>query len=314
MSCEFRAASRLKIALLLVLLCLGLASAKEKLVVAVSLAPYATMLKSIAGDYIDIVTMIPPGADPHTYEPKPDVLKAFSKASVYFTDGSGMDKAWLPRFKGVNKRVETVDVTDGIEWILQDAHGKDVQGKDSKDAHAHEKLTLDPHLWTSPKQALKVMSNMRSALSKYDPDNNNVYVMRFSRMIQTLEKVGKDVARAVYSLPKEARTFIVFHPSFGYLARDYGLKQLTIEVNGKEPKPKDLKKLVQEGKKNNVRLVFVQPQFSKRSAETIATELVASVVTVNPLDADYLESTRTLIKAISAAASKLNSETKATKK
>lgn len=290
----------LKVILLSVLLSVCFVSAKDKLVVAVSIAPYATMLKAVAGDEIEVVTMLPPGADPHTYEPKPKVLKDFSRASVYFTDGSGMDKAWLPRFKGVNKNIKIVDVSKGVSWLNMGAH--EHEGHEGK--HGKHENELDPHIWTSPAQAAKVMSNMRVTLSSLMPEHDATFVYRFAKVANTLGKVGGEIKNAVLSLPEEYRTFIVFHPSYGYLARDYGLRQLTVEVNGKEPKPKDLKNLIKEGKEHNVHIVFVQPQFSKRAAETIAKELDAKVLEVNPLDSNYLENTRNMVTVIRETAEK----------
>lgn len=281
----------------------AMAFAGEKIAVAVSLQPYANIVKSIAGDDFEIVAMLSPGADPHTYEPKPDVLKAFAKAKVYFSDGSGMDKAWLPRFKGVNKNVKIIDVSNGISWLKEEhEEHHEVHGRHHE--HHHDHGDIDPHVWTSPKQVLHVALNIRSALTDLNPDRDTEYEKNYLNFVERVTEVSMNLEKAVEKLPKSKRSFIVFHPSYGYLARDYGLTQLTIEVNGKEPKPKDLKYLIEEGKEHDVHLVFVQPQFSKRAAETIATELNATVEETDPLAYDFLQNTLKLIESILKAATK----------
>lgn len=256
-----------------------------KLTVAVSLQPYLNVVSEIGGEQVEVVAMLPPGADPHTFEPKPASLKEFARASVYFSDGSGMDEAWLPRFKGVNKNVNVVPVSKGVSWMEEDEHHGD-----SKE--------LDPHLWTSPLQMMQVAENVCEALIALDSTHRDLYRKRANNLIFKLKKLDVELRKSITKLPGESRSFIVFHPAYGYFARDYGMKQLTVEVDGKEPKPRDLMNLVKTGKANNVHIVFVQPQFSKRSAATLASELDAKILTTDPLAYDYVGNIRALIDAL----------------
>jgi zinc transport system substrate-binding protein len=244
----------------------------------------------LGGDRVNVVTLLPPGADPHNFEPKPAVIKAFSVAQVYFTDGSGLDKTWMPRFLGANKNVQVVDISKGIEWMKsEEEHG----------AHGHHHdEEMDPHIWTSPTRMRFLAQNIFQELKKLDPKYVIDYVNRASMVQDELALVERQLNEAVISMPKDRRSFIVFHPTYGYLAKDFKLKQYTIEVNGKEPKPRDLANLVKVGRKNGVKTVFVQPQFSKRAAETIAKELGAVVVETDPLSADFIGNTQKFIKAI----------------
>jgi zinc transport system substrate-binding protein len=275
---------------LLVLIPAVLWAGDGRITVAVSLQPYATLVKMLGGDRVNVVTLLPPGADPHNFEPKPAVIKAFSVAQVYFTDGSGLDKTWMPRFLGANKNVQVVDISKGIEWMKSEeehgAHGH----------HHHEEM--DPHIWTSPTRMRFLAQNIFQELKKLDPKYVIDYVNRASMVQDELALVERQLNEAVISMPKDRRSFIVFHPTYGYLAKDFKLKQYTIEVNGKEPKPRDLANLVKVGRKNGVKTVFVQPQFSKRAAETIAKELGAVVVETDPLSADFIGNTQKFIKAI----------------
>lgn len=278
--------------ILLVILALCLNVSAANLTVAVSLQPYSSVVKEIGGPQVNVVALLPPGADPHTFEPKPASLKEFAKATVYFSDGSGMDAAWLPRFKGVNKNVDVISLSKGIVWMEEDDHHHHENGDH------HEEEELDPHLWTSPVQMMQVAENVCEALSSLDQGNKDSYRKRTDDLIARLKNLDGELRQSVNRLPANGRTFIVFHPAYGYFARDYGMKQLTVEVEGKEPKPRDLANLIKTGKENNVHIVFVQPQFSKRAAMTIAKELNAKILDTDPLSYDYEKNIRSLLKSI----------------
>lgn len=288
--------------LAIVLLCaFGSVASASKLNVAVTLQPYAKIVEEIGGDRVSVITMIPPNADPHSYEPKPSVLKTFSKAELYLSDSSGLDQVWLPRFLSVNKKIEMAYISSGVSWMqeLEDHHHGDHDGEDH-----HENASLDPHLWTSPKQVIKVAENVLSALIKKDSASKSYYESRYQLFIEKWTSIDQFVEKTVSQIPEKRRIFIVFHPSYGYLARDYGLIQRAIEVEGKEPKPQDLKALILEAKKNDIHAIFVQPQFSKRSAESIAKQLNAVVVSTDPLAYDIEMNLRNFIQALLEASKK----------
>ena len=277
--------------LLLVLIPVAIAFAgDEHITVAVSLQPYATIVKMVGGARVNVVTLLPPGADPHNYEPKPAIIKAFSLAQIYFTDSSGLDKAWLPRFLAANKKVEVIDVSKGIEWMDMEHDGQGL--------HGHHDGELDPHIWTSPARVKTLAKNIFETLKSIDPDHFSYYVARYQNTQDFLTKKSRELNEAVIHMPPQSRSFIVFHPSYGYLAKDYKLKQYAIEVNGKEPKPRDLSKLIQIGRKNGTKIVFVQPQFSKRAAQTIAKDLGATIVETDPLSADFSGNLQKFIDAL----------------
>ena len=302
--------------LAIVLLCaFGSVASASKLNVAVTLQPYAKIVEEIGGDRVSVITMIPPNADPHSYEPKPSVLKTFSKAELYLSDSSGLDQVWLPRFLSVNKKIEMAYISSGVSWMqeLEDHHHGDHDGEDhhekkheheDHDENHHENASLDPHLWTSPKQVIKVAENVLSALIKKDSASKSYYESRYQLFIEKWTSIDQFIEKTVSQIPEKRRIFIVFHPSYGYLARDYGLIQRAIEVEGKEPKPQDLKALILEAQKNDIRAIFVQPQFSKRSAESIAKQLNAVVVSTDPLAYDIEMNLRNFIQALLEASKK----------
>lgn len=278
----------------------------SKLNVAVTLQPYAKIVEEIGGDRVSVITMIPPNADPHSYEPKPSVLKTFSKAELYLSDSSGLDQVWLPRFLSVNKKIETAYISSGVSWMQESEdhhHGHHHDHHHHGEDH-HENASLDPHLWTSPKQVIKVAENVLSALIKKDAASKSYYESRYQLFLEKWTSIDQFVEKTVSQIPEKRRIFIVFHPSYGYLARDYGLIQRAIEVEGKEPKPQDLKALILEAKKNDIHAIFVQPQFSKRSAESIAKQLNAVVVSTDPLAYDIEKNLRNFIQALLEASKK----------
>lgn len=275
----------------------SVSASAANLTVAVSLQPYSNVVKEIGGSEIQVVTMLPPGADPHTFEPKPASLKEFAKATVYFSDGSGMDAAWLPRFKGVNKNVNVISLSKGIAWMEEDVHHHH-EGEGHHDAHHDGGEEMDPHLWTSPVQMMQIAENVCEALIALDESHKDLYRKRANDLIFRLKKLDVELRQTINKLPPNGRTFIVFHPAYGYFARDYGMKQLTVEVAGKEPKPRDLANLIKTGKANNVHIVFVQLQFSKRAAATLAKELDAKILDTDPLSYDYEGNIRALLKSI----------------
>lgn len=247
------------------------------LTVSVPLAPYAKMVRKIAGERALVVTIVPKNANPHTFEPKPENLRMFSDVSIYFGDASGIDAAWRPRFLGVNPNARVVDVSAGVSFMAEDAshHGKEA-GDD-----------LDPHIWNSPRTAILVASNICTALVEADAPGAGFYRANLERFSAELSAMDARFAETVRNLSEERRTFIVFHPSYGYLARDYGLKQIAVEMDGKEPKPRDMQNLIRTAKKNRVKTVFVQPQFSRRAAETLSREIRANIVSIDPLAFDF---------------------------
>ncbi|MDR1759352.1 MAG: zinc ABC transporter substrate-binding protein [Fibrobacter sp.] len=270
------------------------AFAEDPLIVSVTLPPYAKILEEIGGDRVEALSLVPSNADPHTFEPKPAILKQFSKVKIYLSDGSNMDAAWKPRFLGVNPKVKSVDISKGISWIEEEDHH---HGNESEHSE-QEAAELDPHLWTSPRVLLVLSQNILDALIQEDPAGKTYYEERFKKFDETIKKLDAYFKKIASELPENRRTFVVFHPSYGYLARDYGLEQMAIETEGKEPKPQDMKKLVQKAREHQVKVIFVQPQFNKRAAETLAKELGAKIIVNNALAYDFDKSLREFGEAL----------------
>ncbi|MFP5258114.1 MAG: metal ABC transporter solute-binding protein, Zn/Mn family [Acidobacteriota bacterium] len=284
------------------------APAQAGLLVAVSIAPQAYFLKQIAGDRADVVVMVPAGADAHTYEPRPRQLAELGKAAVYFAVGMDFENAWLPRFASVNPKMAIVHTDAGIEKMPMRAHDHDDQddhdaptktghadtAKNGHDDHAkagqgHERHDgePDPHVWLSPRLAKILGAAMRDALAKADPEGAAAYAAGYDRFAAACDALDADIRKSFADLPPGVHKFMVFHPSWGYFARDYGLTQEPIEQLGREPGPKALAALMKEAKADGVTVVFVQPQMNAAQAETIAKGIGGVTAAIDPLAEDW---------------------------
>lgn len=252
--------------------------------VVVSIVPQETFVQKIGGEKVHVTTMVQPGSNPHSYEPKPSQMRQLSKADVYFPIGIEFEKAWLKKFAQHNKKMEFIDITKGVEYLEMQKHHH------HHDTHHHEEKShnkkYDPHIWTSPANVKILASNIYSALVKEDSDNKSYYKKNYESFLQEIEATDLKIKDIFKDLPKHSK-FMVFHPSWGYFAKNYGLVQFPVEVEGKKPKPKTLTKIIKEAKKEKVRVIFAQKELSGDSARTIANELGIKVVKVSPLSKQW---------------------------
>jgi len=236
----------------------------------------------VGGDKVDITVMVPPGASPHTYEVKPVQMVRLSKAAVYCKVGSPIEfeLTWLDKLLAQNKDMLVVDCSRGIDLIKSD--DPDEPG-------------LDPHIWTSPRNARIMVHNICAGLIQVDPQNSQYYEGNRDLYLNELDELDAEMVTMLKGI--SSRSFIVYHPAWGYLARDYGLNQLGIEQEGKEPKASYMSRLIQEARRQNIRVIFVSPEFDLRNAEAIAREIGGRVVIIDPLAGDYLENMRKVAAA-----------------
>ena len=250
-----------------------------KVNVVVSVVPQKTFVGKIAGDLADVTVMVAPGASPAIYEPKPSQMKKVTKAQIYFTIGVPFEKAWLPRFKTQNSKMQIIDTTRGIKKLIMVSHHHNDGEKN------HPSSTPDPHVWLSPPLVKIQARNIAEALGNIDPAHKAVYeknLEKFEREIDELDVKLREILK-----PCHGSAMMVFHPSWGYFSSAYGLKQIPIEIEGKEPKSRELVHLIHEAKEEGVKTLFVQPQFSKRTARVIAESIGARIVTADPLAPDW---------------------------
>lgn len=276
------------------------ALAADRIPVFVSIAPQAYFVQQIGGDLVDVHILVEPGADPHTYEPKPQQMMALSKARIYFAAGIEFEKARLGKIKSINPDLKVVHTDDGILKRPMAAHDRHPAGKDDaghddhgeQHGHAadHTAEARDPHIWLSPPLVMLQARSIVTALQAADPDHRAAYAAGYRRFILDLVDLDADL-RAIFD-GLEGTAFMVFHPSWGTFAHTYGLIQIPIELEGKSPKPAQLKALIEHAREEDIKVVFVQPQFSDRSARQISKAIGGGVVMVDPLAGDWATNLR----------------------
>lgn len=250
--------------------------------VTVSIAPQKYFVEQIAKNLVLVNVMVEAGSSSHTYEPKPMQMKAISTSDAYFTIGDGFEKAWLPRFQSTNVKMIVVDTTEGISKITMKGHHHDGE----KETH-HDEAMLDPHIWLDPVLVKIQATHIYNALCTLYPSHVKEFEANYHVFMKSLDTLDEQIKLTLKHVKN--RSFIVFHPSFGYFAARYGLEQIAIEVSGKEPKPQELATLIREAKEENVKVIFVSPQFSHKSAQQIAQQVGAKVVAIDPLSAAWYD-------------------------
>ena len=275
------------LALLLVLLPAACARAPgggagEALRVMVSILPQAYFCERIGGEHVQVSVMVEPGANPATYEPKPEQLVSLSRAALYLRIGVPFEDVWGNKIAAANPDMTIVDTAAGIERIPIDDHDHDEDD--------HQEGALDPHIWLSPRLVAIQAQHIAEALIAAAPAHEATFRQNLAAFLADVDALDAEIAGTLAGL--EGTPFLVFHPSWGYFARDYGLEQIAIEVGGQEPSAQELARLIATAQDAGIRVVFAQPEFSTVDAETIATELGGQVLLISPLARDWLANMR----------------------
>lgn len=247
--------------------------------VTVSIPPQRHFVERVGGDRVHVNVMVEPGADPHTYEPKPEQMRALSRSVAYFSIGVEFEAAWLDKFAAANPRLRIVDTIANIERMPME------EGEEGRSGGE-----LDPHVWLSP-ELVKVQSQIIfEALAQLDPEHTGEYRANLDAFIADIDALEADIQETLAGL--DSRKFMVFHPAWGYFARDFGLEQIPVEVGGQEPSARELAHLIAEAQEDGIRVIFAQPEFSTQDAEAIAREIGGEVLLISPLAPDWLENMR----------------------
>lgn len=240
----------------------------------VSVVPEVGFVNSIGGKYVNVSLMVEPGAEPDTYEPKPSQMKEIAKSRVYFAIGVPFETVWLPKFANQNRQMKIVDVGKGVKAEAMPTF-MDTKKK------ADDGLT-DPHIWMSPDTVKVIGLNIYNTLSKLDPIHHDYYKAHYESFLSKINKVDAKIKKILKDVPKGSK-FMIFHPAWGYFAREYHLTQFPIQVEGKDPKPRMLAHIIDVAKKENIKVIFTQPEFSDHVAKTIAEQLHIRVIKATPL-------------------------------
>jgi len=263
--------------------------AAERVPVFVSIAPQRYFVQQIGKDLVDVQVLVEPGADPHTYEPKPQQMAALSKAVLYFAVGIEFETAKLEKLTAINPRMKVVHTDHGIMKLPMAVHGGHHADDDPEEEH-HHRGGLDPHIWLSPPLVMLQARSILTALQSVDPAHHSLYETNYRAFI--LDLVDLDAYLRTTFDALKGSSFMVLHPSWGTFAHTYGLNQVSIEVEGKSPKPAQLKALIEHARANRIKVVFVQPQFSSKNARQIAKAIGGRVLAVDPLARNWATNLR----------------------
>lgn len=244
----------------------GSSPEEDRLHVAVTLPTLAWFVKEVGGDRVHVTVLIPAGANPHTYEPRPSQLLELRRAKVYVEAGSGLEfeKVWLGKILELNRHMLVVDCSRGLKLVGG-----------------------DPHIWLSPRNAVRMVENIYLGLAEADPGNASYYAKNREKLVKRLVELDERLAEKLSKA--ESRFFMAYHPAWGYFARDYGLVQIAIEREGKEPSLKDLAQLIEEAREKGVKVILASPEFNPKMAEVVAGETGCRLVFVSPLTTNYEE-------------------------
>ncbi len=265
-------------------------SSSDPLVVFVSILPQKHFVQRIAGDRAAVRVLVPPGANPATYEPTPSQMKDLSRAAVYFRIGVPFETAWIPRIRALYPHLKIVSTDAEIHkrHLPRHHHPRPGASKASSDSSGH---LPDPHVWLAPHLVLLQARCIAQTLMHLDPEYASHYEANYKRFALDLVNLDFELFHRFQDVG-DSRRFLVFHPSWGYFADAYGLEQIAIETEGKEIRPGDLKALIQKARSLGIRTLFVQPQFSRRPAEVLAGALGARIVVLDPLAENWAENLR----------------------
>ena len=250
----------------------------EKPILTVTLEPLRYFTEAIAGNNYEVVSMVPKGSSPESYDPTPQQLVNLSKSQAYFRIGYiGFEQAWMKKLEANCPNMKVFDTSKGIDLIRDKGHWHG--------DHFHEG-GVEPHVWNSTQNALIIADNIYQALCELDSTHQEDYQKRLDVLKQTIRQTDANVRTL---LENADSTFLIYHPALSYFARDYGLKQVSIEEGGKEPSPAQLKALIETCRNENVHTIFVQQEFDQRNAQLIANELGVNIVSINPLSYDWVK-------------------------
>ena len=250
----------------------------EKPVITVTLEPLRYFTEAIAGDCFEVVSMVPKGSSPESYDPTPQQLVNLSKSQAYLRIGYiGFEQAWMKKLEANYPTMKVYDTSKGVELIREEGH--------HHGNHYHEG-GVEPHIWNSTQNASVIADNIYAALCEMDADHQPEYKQRLDSLKQVIARTDADVRTL---LANADSTFLIYHPALSYFARDYGLHQISIEEGGKEPSPATLKTLIETCRREGAQVIFVQQEFDQRNAQLIADELGIEIVPINPLSHDWAE-------------------------
>lgn len=257
----------------------------ENILLFVTIPPQKEMAEAVGGEYVTVKTLVPPGADPHSYEPSPGTLEEISIADAYAIVGSGLEieNNWLDKITGLNPDLKVINCSSGVKFIESEAE-EDDSGETNTNGHA------DPHIWLSVSNGKIMTENLKRGLTEIKPELRAEFESGAEDYLSRLDALNSEISEILEE--KRGEYVLVYHPAWRYFAEEYGLKTISIEKDGKEPTPAGIKSVIDQAEEYNIKTVLISPQFSIKSAEVIAEETGSRVMTVDPLKEEYIQNLR----------------------
>lgn len=244
----------------------------NKPTVTVTIEPFRYFVEQIAGNDVNVNVMVPAGSSPETYEPTPQQMVDLSQSVFYFKVGQiGFEKTWMKKLQQNAPNMKVIDTSAGIRML------KTQSGN------------IDPHTWMSIKSADIITSNIAEALMDKYPEKAEEYKKKLRDFRKNkLDKLQNEIDKYQSSIKGEKlKSFVIYHPTLTYFAKENGLKQYVIEEEGREPSITQLKELIQRAKSEDINIIFVQKEFSNRNIQVFIDATHSKAVEINPLSYDW---------------------------
>ena len=263
--------------------CQGKQDVSKKMQLAVSIIPQKFIATYIAGDKFEVLAMLPPGSNHETYEPTPRDMEKISTSKLYLAIGAlDFELTWLDRLKASNPAMKVINTSEGIKMLSGHIHEGEGENESVQKVHG-----IDPHTWLSPSCMKIQATNICKALSAVDTANSGLYVanmVKFTTLADSVDRLIREKLKGY-----EGKSILIFHPALAYFCRDYGLTQISIEQDGKEPSPAYMAELVKIAKEKGIKAIFISKEFDTRNAEAIAREIDGKVVVFDTMAENWPE-------------------------
>lgn len=269
----------------------------EPLSVYVSILPQKFFVERLGGEHVNVSVLVGPGQSPETFEPLPRQMAELSKAAMFYRIGMPFEDIWMGTVQKNNPRIAVLDARQGL--TLREMEPAGGHHHDHDHDHHHAEGGADPHIWLDPANVRIMIGHLRDRLIDLDPANAAAYRENHTRFEQELQVLEQEISSLLQ--PLDGSSFMVFHPSWGYFADAFGLRQVPIESEGKEAGARTLTRLIKQAKAERIRVIFVQQQFSRDQAAALADEMGVRLVSLDPLAESYLDNLRRVAQVISEA-------------
>lgn len=261
----------------------------------VTIEPQRYFLEQIVGDKYKVTSLVPQGSNPETFEPSPSQMMALDKSKAYFKIGFlGIENTLIEKIKN-QSQLNIIDCSNGVA-IIQDEHQHAHDHDHDHAHHHHAHAGGDPHYWSSINSAKAIVKNMYDAIVSLDPENKDIYTSNYNKEIAKINETDSIISSLLAN--SESKAFIIYHPALSYFAQEYGLEQLSIEHEGKNPSPAQLKALIDKAKEKNIKAVFIQKEFDVKNAEIIAQQIEAQTYSIDPLSYNWHDEMIKIAKTI----------------